>query len=212
MQKTTQVIKGNVNLTQIKLIKTFAELGATKKLFEYFWAGQYVRIIDTALDEYEHVFPFEKSIKMGATSWLSGRVVENNAYLIYSIYKIVAPHNADLDKALEPDDLSLVATIYNIKYYNNSPLIITKVHSLLNGLIKSKFAPIKTFISKQEGISLHKCACGNTFVARCSTATATCQWCRSKIKFLAKRKNIENHQNKPIMMNISAIALMYPDT
>lgn len=210
MQTTTDVLKGNVNLKQINLIKSFAELGATKKLFESFWAGQYVRIIDTALDEYEHAFQFEKSIKVGATSWLTGRALENNAYLIYSIYKTVAPHNANLDKALLPDDLSLVATIYNIKYHYNSPLIITKVHSLLNGLIKSKFTPVKTIISKQEGISLHKCLCGNTFVARCSTATATCQWCRSKIKKLERTKVFEGKHNKPELMNISIVARMSP--
>lgn len=210
MQTTTQVIKGNVNLKQINLIKAFAELGATKKLFENFWAGQYIRIIDTALDEYEHAFPFEKSIKVGATSWLTGRALENNAYLIYAIYKTVAPYNANLEKALLPDDLSLVATIYNIKYHNNSPMIITKVHSLLNGLIKSKYEPVKTLLSKQEGISLHKCLCGNAFVARCSTATATCQWCRSKIKKLEKKRANDHLNGKPDMINMSVIARMLP--
>lgn len=209
MIKNSDLIKNNVNLSQIQVIKAFAELGATRKLFEVFWAGQYIRIIDTALVEYQHSLPFEKSIKIGATSWLSGRVIENNAYLVYAIYKEIAPDNADLIRNTSPEELSLVTTIYNIKYHLSAPLIITKVYSLLNGLIKSKANPETKLSNKLEGISFHNCSCGNPFIARRSTATATCQWCRSKIKKLTP-KGKKNYE--PPYINMSSVALMCPSS
>jgi hypothetical protein len=208
MENTT-LLKDNVNYTQIKTIKSFAELGATKKLFVMFWAGQYIRIIDTALAQYQHALPFEKSIKIGATSWLSGRVIENNAYLIYSLYKQIAPDNVDLLRAVTPEELSLVTSIYNIKYHKSSPMIITKVFSLLNGLIKGNSKQEQRLSLKLEGISLHNCSCGNPFIARCSTATATCQWCRSKIKKVTPKNR---SKAIPSNINIASISRMNPPT
>jgi hypothetical protein len=209
MIKNTDLIKNNVTLSQIQVIKAFAELGATKKLFEVFWAGQYIRIIDTALVEYQHSLPFEKSIKIGATSWLSGRVIENNAYLVYAIYKEIAPDNVALIRNVSPEELSLVTSIYNIKYHSSSPLIITKIYSLLNGLIKSKAKHDNKLSDKLEGISFHNCACGNTFIARQSTVTATCQWCRSKIKKLIP-KGTKHYE--PPYIDISSISRMIPSS
>lgn len=207
MQNKPTLIKNKVNLAQIKQIKAFTELGATKKLFEIFWAGQYIRVVENALEEYSHGLPFEKSTKIGATSWLSGRHFENVAYLVYSIYKAISPENKTLCRSISPEELSRVTLIYNIKYHNISPLIITKVYSLLNGLAKNKMDSCSTFSRKMEGISFHECRCGNVFIARCSTVTATCQWCRSKIK----KSHINRGQKlipKPI--DINAIANMNP--
>lgn len=210
MQKDLTVLKDNANVTQVDRIKNFAELGATKKLFDLFWAGQYLRIIDTAMTEHEHAFEFEKSIKIGSTSWLTGRVLENSAYLIYALYKEVAPDNSDLRDALKPDDLLLVTTLYNVRFANSSPIIITKVHSLLSSLIKNNSAPAKTIISRQEGISLHQCTCGNVFIARCSTVTASCQWCRSKIKKLDRQNKSTRPKHTPVQVKISSVARMTP--
>lgn len=208
MIKNAKLIKDNVNYTQVKCIRSFTELGATKKLFDVFWAGQYIRIIDTALALYPQALPFEKSIKIGATSWISGRVIENNAYLVFAIYKQIAPDNSELLRDITPAELSLVTTIYNIKYYNSSTMIITKVFSLLNGLIKGNCEHDQGNIRKSEGISVYNCACGNYFVARCSTAAATCQWCRSKIKKITRKPMIQ-HESPTI--NIWAISRLTPN-
>lgn len=204
-----KLIKDKVNFEQIKQIKAFAELGATKKLFELFWAGQYIRIIDNAIDEYSHVLPFEKSTKIGATSWVIGRHVENIAYLVYSIYKVVAPDNCSLERSPTPEELSILTSIYNIKYHSNSPLIITKVYSLLNGLTKNKLDPPQVSPKKLSGIGFHKCRCGNEFIARCSTVTASCQWCRSKIKKVAFNEEVKH---VPSAINIQSISLMTPNS
>ena len=210
MQPNIPVLKDNANLTQVDRINNFAELGATKKLFEFFWAGQYLRIIDTAMTEKSHAFEFEKSIKIGSTSWLTGRVLENTAYLIYALYKEVCPENSELTEALKPEDLLLVTILYNVRFHNNAPMIITKVYSLLNGLIKSNSASPKPIVCRQEGISLHQCSCGNAFIARCSTVTASCQWCRSKIQKLERKSNSGKPQLSPSIVNISMIARLIP--
>jgi hypothetical protein len=209
MNKSLNLIKDNINLTQIHEIKAFTELGSTKKLFEIFWAGQYNRVIDTALIEYKLSFPFEKSMHLGATSWISGRVNENNAYLVYAIYKEVAPDNSELNRKVNPNELSLVAKIFNIKYHRTSPLNITKVYSLLNCLI-NKNDSSNNLHQKNEGVSFHDCSCGNHFIARCSTATATCQWCRSKIKRLSSERKLKNENHVSSGINMSVITRMVP--
>jgi hypothetical protein len=202
-----KLVKDNVNLEQILQIQAFAELGATKKLFELFWAGQYIKVIETAMNQYSHALPFEKSIKIGSTSWITGRSLENTAYLVYAIYKEVAPDNSSFARHITPEELVLVTKVYNIKYHNHSPLIITKVYSVLNGILKGNLTPNKSFVSKLEGISQHQCSCGSTFIARCSTVTASCHWCRSKIKKAPKRGSVKR-TNKAI--NISSISRMTP--
>ena len=149
-----------------------------------------------SLNKQNH-FRFGKSGKVGSIAWLRDKDAENASYLLLKMYALLAPDNIDFHRDATKEELAKLTLVYNIKYPCN-PMIITKVHALLNAF--------RSF-DNDKGIALFTCSCGNDFVMLESSLRLSCHFCRSKID---KKRRGELNNTKPFALDLNSISKVIP--
>jgi hypothetical protein len=165
--------KNEISHQNLASLRLLADLGASEKLFEIYFSGSFKGLGESFIRRKSDDFKFDKATKLGAISWIATKDTENAVYILIKMYRILTPDNKDFHRKVSKEELATITLAYNIKFSNSNPVDVTKVWSFLMAIGK---------IEINKGLVILRCSCQRPFITRASTAVASCQWCRKKIK------------------------------
>jgi len=194
-QKKNEICHHNLNS-----LKLLADLGATDKLFERYFCGSFKGLGESFIALKSDHFTFDRNKKLGAISWVATKEAENAAFILLKMYRIIAPDNRDFNRKATKEELAGITLSYNIKFSDTNPIDVNKVWSLLMAMSN---------IEANKGLAIFHCSCNRPYITRSSSAAATCQWCRKKIK---KPSNKRPSTRMSFSVDVASLLIEVPST